>query len=123
MPANLQSPIFRHSPCWATGIAGARGPYLTIALRDIDPRIPFAPASIVLILVTFGMITAERRLAAEAQTQPKSPPVRSFGTMTKPAVVFALGMIALALGYQMHFALDSAPLFLTLHQGCLICSG
>ena len=32
--------------------------------------------------------------------------------MTTPAIVFALGMIVLALGYQMHFALDSAPLFL-----------
>ena len=95
-----------------TGIAGAAGPYLSIMLRDIDPRIPFALASIVLILVTFGMITAERRLAAEAQLQSKSTPARSFGTMTKPAIVFALGMIALALGYQMHFAIDSAPLFL-----------
>jgi len=95
-----------------TGIAGAAGPYLTIALRDIDPRIPFALASIVLILVTFGMIAGERRLAAEAQPQSKSSPVRSFGTMTKPAVAFALGMITLALGYQMHFAINSAPLFL-----------
>ena len=32
--------------------------------------------------------------------------------MTKPAIVFALGMIVLALGYQMHFALNSAPLYL-----------
>jgi hypothetical protein len=47
------------------GIAGGLGPYLTVALRDVDPRLPFA-----------------------------------------------LGMIVLALGYQMHFALDSAPLFL-----------
>lgn len=93
-----------------TGIAGAMGPYLTIALRDIDPRIPFALASIVLMLVTLGMITAERRLAAAPR--PASPPVRSFGTMTTPAIVFALGMITLALGYQMHFAIDSAPLFL-----------
>jgi len=95
-----------------TGIAGAIGPYLTITLRDIDPRIPFAVASIVLMLVTLGMITAERRLAAEPQPAPMSPPVRSFGTMTRPAIVFAIGMIALALGYQMHFAIDSAPLFL-----------
>jgi MFS family permease len=93
-----------------TGIAGAMGPYLTIALRDIDPRIPFALASIVLMLVTLGMITAERRLAAAPR--PASPPVRSLGTMTTPAIVFALGMITLALGYQMHFAIDSAPLFL-----------
>jgi hypothetical protein len=95
-----------------TGIAGALGPYLTIALRDIDPRIPFAVASIVLMLVTLGMITAERRLAAEPHQGSKIPPVRSFGTMTRPAAVFALGMITLALGYQMHFAVDSAPLFL-----------
>jgi MFS family permease len=95
-----------------TGLAGALGPYLTITLRDIDPRIPFAVASVVLTLVTLGMITAERRLAADDRPTSKVPPVRSFGTMTKPAIVFALGMIALALGYQMHFALDSAPLFL-----------
>jgi MFS family permease len=81
-------------------------------LRDIDPRIPFAVASIVLMLVTLGMITAERRLAAEPHAAPKNPPVRSFGTMTSPAIVFALGMVTLALGYQMHFAIDSAPLFL-----------
>ena len=95
-----------------TGIAGAMGPYLTITLRDIDPRIPFAVASLVLMLVTLGMITAERRLAANSNPSLASPPVRSFGTMTRPAIVFALGMITLALGYQMHFALDSAPLFL-----------
>ena len=95
-----------------TGIAGAMGPYLTITLRDIDPRIPFALASIVLMLVTLGMITAERRLAAEPHASPVNPPVRSFGTITTPAIVFALGMITLAFGYQMHFAIDSAPLFL-----------
>jgi len=95
-----------------TGIAGAIGPYLTIMLRDIDPHIPFAVTSIVLMLVTLGMITAERRLAAEAQPAPASSSVPSFGTMTEPAVVFALGMITLALGYQVHFAIDSAPLFL-----------
>ena len=95
-----------------TGIAGAMGPYLTITLRDIDPRIPFALASIVLMLVTLGMITAERRLAAGPHASPVNPPVRSFGTITTPAIVFALGMITLALGYQMHFAIDSAPLFL-----------
>jgi hypothetical protein len=32
------------------GIAGALAPYLAIALRDIDPRWPFALASIVLVL-------------------------------------------------------------------------
>jgi MFS family permease len=95
-----------------TGIAGAMGPYLTITLRDIDPRIPFAAASIVLMLVTLGMITAERRLASEPQPGPANAPVRSFGTMSRSAIVFALGIVTLALGYQMHFAIDSTPLFL-----------
>ena len=58
------------------------------------------------------MISAERGLAAAPTPAPAAPPVRSFGSMTRPAIVFALGMIALALGYQMHFALQSAPLFL-----------
>jgi MFS family permease len=95
-----------------TGIAGALGPYLTTALRDIDPRIPFALASIVLMLVTLGMITAERRLVKDSHPASDKPPVKSFGTMTRPAIVFALAMMTLALGYQIHFAINSAPLFL-----------
>jgi len=93
------------------GIAGALGPYLAVTLRDTDPRLPFAVASIVLVLTTLGMITAERRLASAPPPAAKSPSPRAFGTMTTPVIVFALGMIVLALGYQMHFAIDSAPLF------------
>ena len=54
-----------------TGIAAAVAPYLTITLRDLDPRIPFALASIVLMLVTLGMISAERRLAAGPTPRPR----------------------------------------------------
>src|SRR5215472_5143925 len=95
-----------------TGIAGAMGPYMTTALRDIDPRIPFAAASIVLMLVTLGMIKAERMLADAPHPAPQKAPVRAFGSIGRPAIVFALVMITLALGYQIHFAIDSAPLFL-----------
>jgi hypothetical protein len=93
------------------GIAGALAPYLAITLRDLDPRVPFAVASIVLVLTTLGMISAERMLASQPRPTAEAAPVRAFGTLTAPAAVFALGMIVLALGYQMHFALDSAPLF------------
>ena len=92
------------------GIAGAIGPYLVVTLRTVDPRIPFAVASMVLVLVTFGLIAAERRLkesgAAPDETQ------RPFGTFSNQAVVFALAMTVLAIGYQVHFALESAPLYL-----------
>jgi hypothetical protein len=94
------------------GIAGALAPYLAVTLRNVDPRVPFAVASIVLVLTTLGMISAERRLAQAPQPALKTKAVRAFGTLTKPAIVFALGMIVLALGYQVHFVLESAPLFL-----------
>lgn len=94
------------------GIAGALAPYMTITLRDIDPRWPFVVASVVLVLATLGIVSAERRLASEPQPKAASAPARAFGPLTTKAAVFALGMIVLALGYQMHFALASAPLFL-----------
>lgn len=94
------------------GIAGALAPYLAVTLRNVDPRWPFVLASLVLVLTTLGMISAERRLATVPQPAAEATPVRAFGTLTGPAVVFALAMIVLALGYQIHFALESAPLFL-----------
>ncbi len=105
-------PLLASLAMLGTGIAAAIGPYLALTLRGLDPRLPFALASIVLMLVTLGMIGAERRLPKAPVPAPATAPVRAFGSMTRPAIVFALGMIALALGYQMHFALDSAPLFL-----------
>jgi len=92
------------------GIAGALAPYLAITLREVDPRLPFALASIVLVLTSLGMMSAEQRVA---QTQVETPSgARPFGSFTTAAAVFALAMIVLALGYQVHFALESAPLFL-----------
>ena len=93
-----------------TGIAGALGPYLAITLRDIDPRWPFALASLVLVLTTLGMISAERRLVQQEPAAKAAP--RAFGRLHRRAAVFALAMIVLALGYQIHFALESGPLFL-----------
>jgi hypothetical protein len=98
------------------GVAAAVAPYLAATLRGLNPRLPFVLSSIVLMLVTLGLITAERRLAAGPVAAPTAPPVRAFGDMSRPAIVFALAMIALALGYQMHFALQSRPLFLRYTQ-------
>ncbi|MFN3657670.1 MAG: MFS transporter [Pseudolabrys sp.] len=94
------------------GIAGALAPYLAVTLRNVDPRWPFVLASVVLVLATLGMITAERRLAAAPPAETPVAPPRAFGTMTQPAAVFALAVVVLALGYQVHFALESAPMFL-----------
>ncbi len=98
------------------GLAAAIAPYIGATLRNFDPRLPFAAASIVLMLVTLGMISAERRLSISAQPAPAAPPVRAFSDISRPAIVFVLAMIALALGYQIHFALQSRPLYLRFTQ-------
>lgn len=92
------------------GLGIAVSPYLVATLRTVDPRIPFALASLVLVLVTFGIIAAERSLK-EARPAP-DPSERPFGTFSRQAAVFALAMAVLAVGYQVHFALESAPLYL-----------
>ena len=56
------------------GVAGAAGPYLAVTLRNADPRLPFAVASLVLVLTALGMISAERRLAE--QPKPEKPSAR-----------------------------------------------
>lgn len=96
------------------GIAGAIAPYLAVTLRNLDPRWPFALASLALVLTTLGMIAAERRLAAAPRpANDNAPP---FGHLSRPALIFALAMVVLALGYQVHFALASGPLFLRFAQ-------
>lgn len=96
------------------GLAGAVAPYLAVTLRNVDPRWPFALASLALVLTTLGMIAAERRLAATPQAESKAAP--AFGHLSRPALVFALAMVVLALGYQIHFAIESGPLFLRFAQ-------
>src|SRR4029077_8690301 len=48
------------------GLASALSPYLTIALRDLDPRVPFIASSASLALATVGIIWAERSIAKGA---------------------------------------------------------
>lgn len=94
------------------GIAGAVSPYLGVALRNIDPRIPFAISSAVLLLTAFAISSIERRLREGAIAPvPRAPlPLpKSYGAL---AVIFIVAMLVLALGYQLHFSINSAPLFL-----------
>ncbi|MBX3662392.1 MAG: MFS transporter [Burkholderiales bacterium] len=88
------------------GVAGAMAPYLTIALRDADPRLPFALASVSVAIAAWALGWAERSLAAAAPAT--EAPVR------KPLPIPGfLAVIALAaLGFQLHFSLSSAPQYL-----------
>lgn len=93
------------------GIASAIAPYLTVALREADPRLPFALSSIALAAATLGIVWLERTLAgrnagqpAEAGSEPPKP--------TRPMLGFLFAVVLLGFGFQVHFALNSAPLYL-----------
>jgi MFS family permease len=94
------------------GIAGAISPYLGIALRDIDPRLPFAISSLALLVTALAISLIERwfRQGRLTQSMPfRLPMPKSLKTLV---LAFIAGMFALALGYQLHVAINSAPLFL-----------
>jgi hypothetical protein len=91
------------------GLAGAVSPYLGVVLRTVDPRLPFVISSIVLLVTTFALSSVERDLAREATpAQPQAPP-QPFATVP---IIFIAAMVALALGYQLHFSINSAPYYL-----------
>ena len=89
------------------GLAGAVAPYLTVALREADPRWPFALSSIAVLAVALGLARAERALVSGADAVPAMP-VRS-----KPALVaFLAGLAFAGIGFQIHFSLNAAPAYL-----------
>lgn len=96
------------------GIAGAMAPYLTVALRGIDPRWPFALSSLALVLATFGIVWAERRLKNGAVPANKTMPVPTTAdTASKPPMLpFLAAMTLLGVGFQIHSSLNSAPQYL-----------
>jgi MFS family permease len=93
------------------GFAGAAAPYLTVSLRGVDPRLPFALSSIALVVAVSAMLWAEKHLAGAAAAAP--PPE---AVVKKPVgagvALFFCAVALLGLGFQAHFALNSAPLYL-----------
>ncbi|MFL6652179.1 MAG: MFS transporter [Sulfurifustaceae bacterium] len=93
------------------GAAGAIAPYLGVALRNTDPRLPFVLSSVALAAATLGILWAERTLARAAPTVSASAAPAG----GKPAGIAAGFLVAVALlagGYQVHVSLNSAPLYL-----------
>ena len=91
------------------GIAGAGAPYLTVSLRGVDPRLPFALSSIALVVAVSAMLWAEKHLARATVAAAEAVEKKPVGA----GVVLFFGAVALlGLGFQAHFALNSAPLYL-----------
>jgi MFS family permease len=88
-----------------TALASALAPYLGIALRGVDPRVPFVVSSVTLVATVAGLVLAERRLSGETRGEAQA------ARPAPPAALF-LALALLALGFQVHFALNSAPRYL-----------
>lgn len=91
------------------GLAGAVSPYLGVVLRDVDPRLPFVISSAVLLITTLALSRVESDLADETVPAKPATPPRPIGTVP---IIFIAAMVLLALGYQLHFAINSAPFYL-----------
>jgi hypothetical protein len=85
---------------------------LTVALRNLDPRWPFALSSAALALTCLGLAPIERRLAFAAPGQRVDVDVRALGPLPGRALAFATAVVLLGIGFQIHFSIDSARLFL-----------
>lgn len=107
VPQSAQGGLMAAS-LFGLGLAGALGPYLTLTLKGVDPRLPFALSSIVLGLLVLGLARAERNLA-ERSSAPNTMPVAPAARPLHPG--FLMAALLAALAFQIHFPLNAAPNF------------
>jgi MFS family permease len=107
--ARPQVPFLAALAMLGYGVAGAVSPYLGVVLRDQDARLPFVISSVVLLATALALSRIEYEVAQD--TSP-SPPAERAKPLGLTSIVFVVATIALALGYQLHFAVNSAPFYL-----------
>jgi len=92
------------------GLAGAVSPYLGVVLRNQDPRLPFVISSVVLLITALALSRVERGLVQD--TAPPARPAEPAKPLGRVPLIFIVSMVILALGYQLHFSINSAPFYL-----------
>lgn len=87
------------------GLASALAPYLGVVLKGVDPILPFTLSGVSLALATLGFAAYERGLGqSEAARAPVPAPLA-------PVLRLALVVMLLGGGFQVHFFVNSAPLY------------
>jgi Na+/melibiose symporter-like transporter len=94
-----------------SAVAAAMAPYLGIALRGVDPRLPFLISTLTLLATVGGLVYAER-LQAENAFDRKIPQEESSKEASHRIVLFFAALLLMAAGFQVHFALNSAGQYL-----------
>ncbi len=93
-----------------SALAAASAPYLGLALRGVDPRLPFVVSTLTLLAAVGGLVYAERR----APLPVPAGPAASSGSEAPQAALFFAALLLMAAGFQVHFSLNSAPQYLKL---------
>ena len=92
------------------GLAGAVSPYLGVVLRNVDARLPFVISSVVLLITALALSRVE--LGVVQHSRPAATPRAAAKPLGKVSTIFIASMVILALGYQLHFSINSGPFFL-----------
>jgi hypothetical protein len=94
------------------GVAGALSPYLATWLRDTDARLPFILSSVVLLITALALTRVERGLVGRSSSSPSPKAAKVAKPLGKVPVMFIASLVILALGYQLHFSINSTPFYL-----------
>ncbi|SFK08888.1 MFS transporter [Bradyrhizobium sp. cf659] len=107
--ARPQVPFLAALAMLGYGVAGAVSPYLGVVLREHDARLPFVISGAVLLLTALGLSRIEYDVARDTASPAPAEAAKPLGLVP---LAFIVAMVALALGYQLHFAMNSAPFYL-----------
>ncbi|MBR0717459.1 MFS transporter [Bradyrhizobium liaoningense] len=107
--AKSQVPFLAALAMLGYGVAGAVSPYLGVVLREQDARLPFIISSAVLLLTALALSRIEYDVARDTTPPTPAEAAKPLGLVP---IIFIVAMVALALGYQLHFAMNSAPFYL-----------
>ena len=91
-------------------LGGAAAPFLGVALKNVDPRLPFVLSSVSLAVATAGIIYVERRLHLSPLAPPSAEPEPA--DLAGRSWPFLLGVLLLALGFQIHLSINTGAQFL-----------
>jgi hypothetical protein len=92
-------------------LAAAMAPYLGIALRGVDPKLPFVLSTLTLLATVGGLVYVERRIVGHTLNE-KTPSAEHSTEPPLRIVLFFLALLVMAAGFQVHFSLNSAPQYL-----------
>jgi len=89
------------------GVSSALAPFLAGSITAYDPRIMFAASAVSVVVVTWSIVWAEKKLAHSA------PPAKPTGAKIQSAtfVLFLAAILLLAIAYQVHFFINTEPQF------------